>query len=106
MRSSFALAVFFALAGRGTTPPFCLIVKLKLMDTVAMALNIVFGGALGNLTASQVLAIPDGQLKTDVSSYGSQQYAKTKIDISVNNLAIQQPKLSKCVPIFLWHFPN
>ena len=34
---------------------------------VAMALNIVFGGALGNLTASQVLAIPDGQLKTDVS---------------------------------------
>jgi len=45
-----ASALFFALAGR------------------AMALNIVFGGALGNITASQVLAIPDGQFKTACQS--------------------------------------
>jgi hypothetical protein len=31
-----------------------------------MALNIVFGGSLGNISASQLLAIPDGPLKTDV----------------------------------------
>ncbi|KIM77386.1 hypothetical protein PILCRDRAFT_825345 [Piloderma croceum F 1598] len=50
MHSFFALMMFVALAGR------------------AMALNIVFGGPLGNITASQVLAIPDGQLKTDCQS--------------------------------------
>jgi len=47
MRSFIVFALFIALAGR------------------AMALNIVFGGDLGNITASQLLAIPDGQLKTD-----------------------------------------
>jgi len=50
MRSFLTFALFLALAGR------------------AMALNIVFGGAFGNITASQVLAIPDGQLKTDCQS--------------------------------------
>jgi len=50
MRSFFAFTLFVALAGR------------------AMALNIVFGGALGNITASQILAIPDGQLTTDCQS--------------------------------------
>lgn len=62
-----------------------------------MALNIVFGGALGNITASQVLAIPDGQLKTDVSSYITQQIAKINLGVSVNNPATRQPRLSKCV---------
>jgi len=47
MRSFVAFVLFIALAGR------------------AMALNIVFGGDLGNLTASELLDIPDGQLKTD-----------------------------------------
>jgi hypothetical protein len=32
----------------------------------AIALNIVFGGKLGNITASQLLAIPEGQLKANV----------------------------------------
>jgi len=44
MHSLFLFAMFAALAGR------------------AMALNIVFGGALGNITASQVLDIPASQL--------------------------------------------
>lgn len=43
----------------------------EFMRGTAMALNIVFGGALGNITASQVLAIPDGQLKTDVRTLSS-----------------------------------
>jgi hypothetical protein len=34
-----------------------------------MALNIVFGGKMGNITASQFLAIPDGPVKTDVRSF-------------------------------------
>jgi len=48
MRSFFTIALFVALAGR------------------AVALNIVFGGALVNLTASQV--IPNDQIATDCQS--------------------------------------
>jgi hypothetical protein len=31
-----------------------------------MALNIVFGGQLGNITASELLAIPDSPVSQDV----------------------------------------
>lgn len=63
-----------------------------------MALNIIFGGALGNITASQVLAIPDGQLKTDVrfpflkSIPHSPQLSRS---LSANPHATQQPKPSR-----------
>jgi len=51
MRSFFAFALFVvALAGR------------------AMALNIVLGVPLGNLTASELLSVPDGPMKTNCAS--------------------------------------
>jgi hypothetical protein len=46
MRSFYSLVFVFTLASR------------------AFALNIVLGGTLGNITASQLLTIPDGPLKT------------------------------------------
>jgi hypothetical protein len=59
------------------------------MDGVAMALNIVFGGALGNITASQVLSIPDGQLKTDV------RFPLIPFHTRHNNLVLSVPILMR-----------
>jgi hypothetical protein len=74
----------------------------NLMCGIVMALNIVFGGSLGNITASQVLAIPDGQLKTDVRfspSFTSLLYMHiiTSTLCSVNPRATPQTKPFKYV---------
>jgi hypothetical protein len=37
------------------------------ISVAAMSLNIVFGGKLGNITASQFLDIPNSNVKTDAS---------------------------------------
>lgn len=73
MRSFFALALCVALAGRGVLIPFFDLNQAHKYGDVAMALNIVFGGALGNITASQLLAIPDSPLKTDVRAHKHQR---------------------------------
>jgi len=59
-----------------------------------MALNIVFGGDLDALTASQLLAISDGQLKTDVRLPFWNQLIPTPT-ACVNPHAIPRTKLSK-----------
>jgi len=70
----------------------------------AMALNIVFGGDLGNLTASELLDIPDGQLKTDVRFPFSPFYALTHPNTdSVNPRATPRTRLSKLAETRMTH---
>jgi len=67
MRCAILFALFFALAGRGKTDTSLHAEgRLTKVDPVVLALNIVMGGSLGNVSATQFLQIPDAQLNADV----------------------------------------
>jgi hypothetical protein len=67
MHALSAALCFFVLASRGTVAIlYNTYQRLTVPDDSACALNITFGAPFGNITASRMLAIPDGPLKSAV----------------------------------------